>query len=86
MADAGVNNPAHTYLWYSSGLDWSSDTSRTLYLSVDSPPSPASAEVTSDGIGVEVVFDEALAGPAATFSVSAFMLTADGVELDIPKS
>ena len=86
LADAGVNNTAHTYLWSSSGLDWSSDTSRTLYLSVPSDttaPSPDSAAVASNGIEVDVVFDEALAPPAPTLSTSAFTLTADGVELDI---
>ena len=46
-------------------------------------PSPASAAVASDGVVVNVVFDEALAQPAPTPSTSAFTLTADGVELDI---
>ena len=87
FADAGLSLTAHTYGWASSGLDWSSDTSRTLYLSVPSDdttaPSPASAAVASDGVVVNVVFDEALAQPAPTLSTSAFTLTAGGVELDI---
>ena len=87
LADATVNSTQHTYNWASAGLDWSSDTSRTLYLSVPSDdttaPSPAIAAVASDGIVVAVVFDEALAQPAPTLSASAFTLTADGVELDI---
>ena len=34
LADATVDRTIHTYNWDSAGLDWSSDTSRTLYLSV----------------------------------------------------
>ena len=87
FADAGLAITPHTYGWASSGLDWSSDTSRTLYLSVPSDdttaPSPNIAAVASDGVVVAVVFDEALAQPAPTLSASVFTLTADGVELDI---
>ena len=87
FADAGLAITPHTYGWASSGLDWSSDTSRTLYLSVPSDdttaPSPNIAAVASDGVVVAVVFDEALAQPAPTLSTSVFTLTADGVELDI---
>ena len=34
LADATVDRTIHTYSWDSAGLDWSSATSRTLYLSV----------------------------------------------------
>ena len=87
FADAELSLTPHTYGWPSAGLDWSSDTSRTLYLSVPSDdttaPSPKIAAVASDGVVVAVVFDEALAQPAPTLSASVFTLTADGVELDI---
>ena len=85
LADAGLAITPHTYGWPSAGLDWSSDTSRTLYLSVPSDttaPSPALAAVDSEGIAVAVVFDEALAQPAPAVA-GAFTLTADDVELDI---
>ena len=84
FADAGSGIGGHTYNWASS-LDWSSDTSRTLYLSVPSDttaPSPASAEVPSDGGQVDVVFDEDLVRPTMAVA-GAFTLTADGVELDV---
>ena len=45
-------------------------------------PSPDSAEVASDGVSVDLVFDEALAQPTSAVA-SAFTLTADGVELDV---
>ena len=68
FADATFESTNHTYSWNSADLDWSSETSRTLYLSVPSdtsPPSPSSAAVASDGITVNVVFDEALAQPVS---------------------
>ena len=84
FADAVLSTALYHYLW-DDGLDWSSDTSRTLYLSVPSDttaPSPALAAVESEGIAVAVVFDESLAPPAPAVA-GAFTLTADGVELDI---
>ena len=45
-------------------------------------PSPASAEVPSDGGQVDVVFDEDLVRPTMAVA-GAFTLTADGVELDV---
>ena len=84
LTDIGHNSGEHTYLWDRS-LDWSSDTSRTLYLSVPSDttaPSPDSAAVRSAGITVELNFDEALAQPG-TAVTSALTLTVDGVGLDV---
>ena len=75
-----------TYDWSTSIDDWSSETTRTLYLSVPSDdttaPSPSSATVASNGITVNVDFDEALVEPG-TAVAGAFTLTADGVERDI---
>ena len=86
LADATFESTLHTYNWDDAGLDWSSETTRTLYLSVPSndttAPSPSSATVASNGITVNVDFDEALALPD-TAVTSAFTLTADGVALDI---
>ena len=51
FADAVLSNALYNYLWYNSGLDWSSDTSRTLYLSVPSGntvPTAADKTVTTD--------------------------------------
>ena len=51
FADAALSNALYNYLWYNSGLDWSSDTSRTLYLSVPSGntvPTAADKTVTTD--------------------------------------
>ena len=75
-----------SYDWSTSIDDWSSETTRTLYLSVPSndttSPSPSSAAVPSDGGQADVVFDEALVRPTMAVA-GAFTLTADGVELDI---
>ena len=40
FADANRGIGGHTYRWNSAGLDWSSDTSRTLYLSVPTNTAP----------------------------------------------
>ena len=47
MADATVNSTQHTYNWASAGLDWSSDTSRTLYLSVPSDTTSTDATLSA---------------------------------------
>ena len=51
FADAGLSLTPHTYGWASSGLDWSSDTSRTLYLSVPSDTTTA-PEIVTGGVQV----------------------------------
>ena len=47
LADATVNSTQHTYNWASAGLDWSSDTSRTLYLSVPSDTTSTDAMLSA---------------------------------------
>ena len=53
FADAEFNNTPHTYGWASAGLDWSSDTSRTLYLSV--PRDTTSTDATLSALALSGV-------------------------------
>ena len=67
LADATVNSTAHTYAWDSAGLDWSSVTSRTLYLSVPTNTAPVvdnplENQVATPGTAFSYQF------PADTFS------------------
>ena len=82
LADAGVNTPAHTYNWSNSGLDWSSDTSRTLYLSVPGDTTapqvtsierqtPTTSPTNADSLTWRITFNEDVQNvDAADFTVS----------------
>ena len=66
FAAAGFSAAVHTYSWDSSGLDWSSDTSRTLYLSLPTNAFPTVLnEILDQGAPVGTVFSYQF--PADTF-------------------
>ena len=67
LADATVNSTSHTYSWNSAGLDWSSVTSRTLYLSVPTKTAPVVDNPLADQVATPgTAFSYRV--PADTFS------------------
>ena len=63
LADATVSSTEHSYSWNSAGLDWSSVTSRTLYLSVPTKTAPVVDNPLADQV--------ATPGTAFTYRVPA---------------
>ena len=70
FADASGPDSAHSYIWASSGLDWSGQAQRTLYLSGDGT-APAVSSATAAGTSLTLTFDEPL-GAAASLANAAF--------------
>ena len=67
LADATVESTVHTYSWDSAGLDWSSVTSRTLYLSVPTKTDPVVDNPLADQVATPgTAFSYRV--PADTFS------------------
>ena len=72
FADATTFGTQPTYYWDSAGLDWSSVTSRTLYLSV-----PA-AGTNAPALGAPTITGKAQVGPTLT-AVTTGIMDADGL-------
>ena len=72
FADATTFGTQPTYYWDSAGLDWSSVTSRTLYLSV-----PA-AGTNAPALGAPTITGKAQVGPTLT-AVTTGIVDADGL-------
>ena len=67
LADATVESTVHTYSWPGAGLDWSSVTSRTLYLSVPTKTAPVVDNPLADQVATPgTAFSYRV--PADTFS------------------
>ena len=71
--EAGGPDSDHSYSWNLPGLDWSEETERTLYITLDSTP-PTVVGAVANGTGLWIIFSEEL-GEADSLANADFAVT-----------